>query len=103
MRNEKLKIDVERGVAHVYGEELKLAGGYARGDGMRWSVYARTLKPNERYDVVLKNDRGEVIGVFAAYYVPHMFALDVYPVWAPDGVRYRRCKINERSFEIIKL
>ena len=100
MRNEKLKIDAERGVAHVYGEEKRLATEVRREDKGRWFVYSDRLLPDVKYDVLLENQRGEVVGIWFGYYRPSMLALDIYPVWSAPGKRFGRLKIAERMVKL---
>ena len=96
----RVKIDEERGVAVICGEEIPLARRFFKGDEWKWCVYADKLRENVKYDVIGVNSRGEVAGVFFGYYRPSMLAIDVYPVWAPPGIRYRRTKVAERVFDV---
>ena len=100
MYNNTVSIDTGRGVAVVLGEEIPLARRFLKGDGWKWCIYADKLRENVKYDVIGVNSRGEVAGVFFGYYRPSMLAIDVYPVWAPPGIRYRRTKVAERVFEM---
>lgn len=96
------RVDKAHGVVVVHGEKLKLASKIGKYDTGRWYAYADKLKPDERYDIILENQNGEVVGVWFGYYVPSMFAVSAYPIWSAGGRSFGKTYVSERLVKLRK-
>lgn len=94
MRNEKLKIDEERGVVTICGEELALAKEIKPEDKGQWYAFANMIRADGRYDVALLNQRDEVVVVGDGYYVPSLQSVRVYPAWVVANKRFNKLHIG---------
>lgn len=94
--NYELKIDIERGVAVVFGEEIPLARTIKPSDRGRWYVCADKIQPGATYDVVVLNEAGEIILAWRGTYKPYMFAYKVTLKWAAKRKALQSMHISER-------
>lgn len=92
----RVEIDEERGVAVIYGEEIKLASGFKENERGSWYVWTSDLKPDKKYVVTVLNAKGEITLIWTGYYRPDMFAMRLYPLWNANNIDCGAIFISER-------
>ena len=93
MRNEKLKIDAERGEVTIGGEKFVLAKEIRPEDKGRWFAFTDMIRAGSRFDVALLNQRDEVVAIWDGYFTQLSRAVQVYPVWVAAGKDFKKTRI----------
>lgn len=96
MESVGLKIDEERGVAIVFGEEIRLAAGFKGDEKGCWRVYADVLEPDKKYIITVCDKNGDITMIWSGYYRPDMFAFKIYPIWNANRAAYKPVFVSER-------